>query len=144
MSSAVSQQLLFPIELQFNANELSLLNELKDSLVQTGFVFEGSQEHTLVVSGIPTIINESNIQDLLQRLLSDLEQEVPGNQFSQNDTLAKSMAKSMAVKAGTVLNVEAQQHLLNQLFACKEPSVTPQNRKVFVTLTSNDLDNKFI
>ncbi len=70
--------------------------------------------------------------------------EIPNQDFSQNDRMAKSMAKSMAVKTGTVLNVEAQQHLVNQLFACKEPKLTPTNRKIFITLDAQDLDNQFL
>lgn len=144
MSSAVSQQLLFPLELEFTTREMALITELKESLEHTGFVFENIEAEKITVSGIPTIINESEIHQLLQRLISDLDMEVPDHHFSRNDTLAKSMAKSMAVKSGTVMPIEAQQQLLNQLFACKEPTVTPDNHKVFVTLNGNDLDNKFI
>jgi hypothetical protein len=35
---------------------------------------------------------------VLEQLLSDLEDGIPENSFSQNDTIAKSMAKSLAVK----------------------------------------------
>jgi DNA mismatch repair protein MutL len=39
---------------------------------------------------------------------------------------------------------EAQEHLIHQLFACKEPSVSPDNRPVLVTLDASDLDKKFM
>jgi DNA mismatch repair protein MutL len=32
---------------------------------------------------------------VLEQLLSDLEDGIPENSFSQNDTIAKSMAKSL-------------------------------------------------
>lgn len=144
VKAAVSQQLLFPLELEFNSRELNLLKEMKESLEQTGFVFEISEKNIVVVSGIPTVITESDIPQILQQVISDLEMEVPNQEFSQNDSMAKSMAKSMAVKTGTVLNVEAQQHLVNQLFACKEPQLSPTHKKVFITLDAQDLDNQFL
>ena len=41
------------------------------------------------------------------------------------DSIAKSMAKSMAVKTGTYLTEREQENLVNSLFACKEPNVSP-------------------
>jgi len=40
--------------------------------------------------------------------------------------------------------MEAQEHIIHQLFACKEPSVSPNNRPVFVTMGINDFDKKFM
>jgi DNA mismatch repair protein MutL len=54
------------------------------------------------------------------------------------------MAKSMAVKTGVALTTEAQEHLIHQLFACKEPSVSPDNKPILITLQVTDLDKKFM
>ena len=86
---------------------------------------------------------ESNVEGILQGLVRDFENEVPDASFSQNDLLAKSLAKSMAIKSGTVLEPKAQEHLIHQLFACKEPSVSPTNKLVLVTMDVNDCDKKF-
>jgi DNA mismatch repair protein MutL len=48
-----------------------------------------------VISGIPVNVTESEISIVLEQLLS-LEDGIPENSFSQNDTIAKSMAKSLA------------------------------------------------
>ena len=53
------------------------------------------------------------------------------------------MAKSLAVKTGTLLTEREQENLVNALFACKEPNVSPFNRPTFVTLSVEDLDKKF-
>ena len=59
------------------------------------------------------------------------------------DLLAKSMAKSLAIKTGQSLTKMEQEHLVNSLFACKEPSVSPTNKATFITMSVADLDNKF-
>ncbi|MFD1095497.1 DNA mismatch repair endonuclease MutL [Salegentibacter chungangensis] len=144
VTAAVSQQLLFPLKLQFNKHEVEMIKEIKESLEQTGFVFSELEEDSVEITGIPTLISESEVGMLLERLLSDMEHNIPDNGFSQTDLLAKSLANGMAVKSGTLLNNTEQQHIVNRLFACKEPSLSPSNRSVFVTLTVDELDKKFM
>lgn len=144
VTAAVSQQLLFPLKLQFNQQEVSFLKENQESLENTGFIFSEFTEDSVEISGIPTLISESEVAMLLEQLLSDLEHEVPDSGFSQIDILSKSLAKGMAVKSGTVLNSQEQQHLVNSLFACKESTLTPFNRPIFITLTVDELDKKFM
>src|SRR5690554_6653073 len=93
---------------------------------------------------IPVHINESSVQEIMERLLDDMKQDVPGQSFSQFDVLAKSLAKTMAIKVGATLTEEEQEHLINQLFACKEPTLSPTNRRLLITLDIDYLDNKFI
>lgn len=143
VSAAVSQQLLFPLRLQFNNHEVEMLRELKESLEQTGFIFSEINKDEVEITGIPTLISESEVQILLEQLLADFEKDVPNNGFSQTDLLAKSMANSMAVRSGTLLNSEEQQHIVNRLFACKEPALSPFNKTVFITILADELDKKF-
>ncbi|MCG9973152.1 DNA mismatch repair endonuclease MutL [Christiangramia crocea] len=143
VSAAVSQQLLFPLKLQFNYNEVEMLKELMESLEQTGFIFSEINKEELEITGIPTLISESEVQILLEQLLADFEKDVPHDGFSQTDLLAKSLAKSMAVRSGTLLNSAEQQHIVNRLFACKEPALNPFNKTVFITLSVDELDKKF-
>ncbi|MGY5851000.1 DNA mismatch repair endonuclease MutL [Salegentibacter sp. F14] len=144
VSAAVSQQLLFPLKLQFSSHEMQMLGEIKESLEQTGFVFASLERDAVEISGIPPLVSESEVEMLLEQLLSDLENQVPNDGFSQTDLMARSLAKAMAVKSGMHLNNTEQQHIVNRLFACKEPSLSPSNRSVFVTLTVDELDKKFM
>ena len=143
VSAAVSQQLLFPLNLQLNHHEVELLKEIKESLEQTGFVFSAIRKDEVEISGIPTMISESEVEILLEQLIADFEKDVPDNGFSQTDLLAKSLANSMAVRSGTILNTAEQQHIVNRLFACKEPALSPFNKTVFTTLSVDELDKKF-
>ncbi len=144
VSAAVSQQLLFPLAIQFSQNEIALLKGIKDVLEQTGFIFSEINKDSVEITGIPTSVSESEVVMLLEQLLSDFENEVPGNNFSQTDLLAKSLAKSMAVKSGNLLNTTEQQHIVNGLFACKEPTLTPSNKPVFITLPIEEIEKKFM
>ena len=143
VKQASSQQLLFPLQLYFSVNELKLLSELQASLENTGFVFEENQLDAIHISGIPINTTESEVSIVLEQLVSDLQDGIPDSSFSQNDTIAKSMAKSLAVKTGTYLTEKEQENLLNNLFACKEPNVSPFLKPTFITMRVEDLDKKF-
>jgi DNA mismatch repair protein MutL len=140
---ASSQQLLFPLHLYFSLGELQLITELQPSLVNTGFVFEEFHADSVVISGLPVNVTESEASIVLEQLLGDLQDGIPESSFSQNDTIAKSMAKSLAVKTGTYLTEKEQEGLVNGLFACKEPNVSPFQKPTFITMRVEDLDKKF-
>ena len=143
VNQASSQQLLFPLNLFFSSSEMELIKELQLSLMNTGFVFEENNSDHIVISGIPVNITESEVSLVLEQLLSDLKDEIPESSFSQNDTIAKSMAKSLAVKTGTHLTEKEQENLVNGLFACKDPNVSPFHKPTFITMRVEDLDKKF-
>ena len=144
VQEGVSQQLLFPLKLQFSKPDIELISGLKEQLEHTGFVFSEQEEDWLQVDGIPVSMTEGRVQEVLTKLISDIKEEVPDASFSLNNLLAKSLAKSLAIKTGTSLNLEEQIHLVHQLFACKEPSVSPENKPVLVTLDVTDLDKRFM
>lgn len=143
LASSVSQQLLFPLVLSFSPSELAIFLQLKEGLENTGFVFGGVKDEALEITGIPTAVTEAEVPIIIEQLLSDLENEVPDVGFSQTDALAKSMAKSMAVKSGEPLEASSREHLVNSLFACKEPTVSPSNKTTFISITSDELERKF-
>ncbi len=144
IKEAISQQLLFPLQLQFSSTDIALLNQLKEDLEHTGFVFAKFEDEQIEITGVPVNVPESEVSIILEQLISDVEQEVPDSNFSATDLLAKSLSKSLAVKAGQSLTFEEQEHMVNSLFACKEPSVSPTNKATFITMTVDDFDKKFI
>ncbi|MFT4612161.1 MAG: DNA mismatch repair protein MutL [Glaciecola sp.] len=144
VKESVSQQLLFPLRLEFSATEMEILQNLKEDLEHTGFVFSSFRDQMIEITGVPINVPESEVSIILEQLISDVEQEVPDSNFSATDLLAKSMAKSLAIKTGQGLSRMEQEHLVNSLFACKEPTVSPTNKVTFITMSVDDFDKKFI
>ncbi len=144
IKQAVSQQLLFPLSLSFSKADVAILKEIKDSLKGVGFDFSTLDEDGVQITGVPILVPESEVSMVLDQLISDCQQEVAGESFSQTDILSKTLAKSLSVKTGEVMENESQLALVNDLFACKEPMVSPFNKPVYITITENDIDKKFI
>ncbi len=144
IKEATSQQLLFPLQLHFTPNETQIISNLKTDLEHTGFVFSKVSEEDITITGVPVGVPESEVSIILEQLISDVETDVPDANFSATDLLAKSMAKSLAIKNGQALSHAEQEHLVNSLFACKEPNVSPTNRPTFITLGVDDIEKKFM
>ncbi|MBT8273185.1 MAG: DNA mismatch repair endonuclease MutL, partial [Bacteroidia bacterium] len=143
IEEAVSQQLLFPLSLQFSTIEVATLQGLQKQLEQTGFVFSKLDHDDIEITGIPVSVAEVNVSSVLEQLINDVDNQVPDSHFSQSDLIAKSLAKSLAIKSGQKLTSEEQAYLVNSLLACKDPSFTPINTPTFVTLSNDDLEKKF-
>lgn len=143
VKEAISQQLLFPLKLNFSKPDLAIIKSIQEQLEHTGFSFSSFEKNILEISGIPVSVSENEINSVLEQLISDINNELPDAGFSQNDLLAKSLAKSLAIKTGAQLTVEEQEHIIHQLFACKEPMVSPTNKPILMTLDVSDIDKKF-
>jgi DNA mismatch repair protein MutL len=143
VNQASSQQLLFPLELYFSSNEIKLITELQLPLENLGFIFDEIKDDFILVSGLPVTISESKASIVLDDLLTDLQNGIPDSSFSQNDTIAKSMSKSLAVRTGTYLTEKEQENLVHNLFACREPNMSPFQKPTFITMSVEDLDKKF-
>ena len=144
MKEAVSQQLLFPLTLSFSKTEIVALREIRDILVSVGFIFDKIEGESITVTGVPLLVAESEVSMVLDQLIADYQQELNGHSFSHSDILSKTLAKTLAVKTGEVLDSHSQLALVNDLFACTDATVSPFNKPVYITITENDIDKKFI
>jgi DNA mismatch repair protein MutL len=52
------------------------------------------------------------------------------------------MARSLAIKSGELLDPKEQQALLDDFFGCKETTVSPFNRQIFITLEKTEIEQK--
>ena len=143
VKEAMSQQLLFPLEIHFNKSDITLIKEIKDDLENIGFLFDKILNDTIVIKGIPVSIVESQITSIIEQLLEDIKNDVPDASFSQLDIMAKSLAKSLAIKTGTKINLKEQEELVNKLFNCKQPDLSPFGKTTFVTVNIDEIDKKF-
>ncbi len=138
-----SQQLLFPLTLTFNKADIMLFKEIRSDLESVGFQFAKIENDTIILDGIPVNVSQNNVQALFEELFENIKNEVPDSSFSQLDTIAKSLAKSLAIKNGTKLNNQEQEKTIEQLFSCKEPNHSPFGKKTFITLSSEEIQLKF-
>ncbi|WP_397446803.1 DNA mismatch repair endonuclease MutL [Polaribacter sp. R77954] len=143
VKEANSQQLLFPVKLSFSSQEIEMIYTIKTELENAGFSFDEFTKDSVTIKGIPVSVTESKITIILEELLNDINLEVPDTSFSHFDVMAKSFAKTLSIKTGTQLSEKEQESLVNNLFSCKEPTISPFGKPIFKTLTLNEIDHLF-
>lgn len=144
VNEAVSQQLLFPVSLSVTPQEQAFLISIREVLESTGFIFSKLEEETIEISGVPAAIENQEVAIIIGDLLATMTNETEIEMSLYATLVAKSLAKSLAIKTGKVLNSQEQEDLVNRLFACKEPTVSATNKPVFITYTTNDFDKKLL
>lgn len=141
--TGISQQLLFPLQLNMNSNETSVLKQLRTQLENTGFSFGQITDSEVAIEGIPFVLKESEVHTVLDTVIAAHRDDVPESGFAPTQKLAKVLARSMSIRSGETLGRAEMEDLCNKLFACKEPQLGPDQNKVFIKLTPDQLDSKF-
>ena len=127
---------------------------LKESLKKYfGFnKFKGEQEaiiqnvldgnNTFVINALPTEgLNEAPTTFIEKFITSYVENVQTSSEIYEN--IAKAMAKHMSIKKGKSLSELEMQELIDQLFACEMPYVSPTGKKCFITFGLDELEKRF-
>jgi DNA mismatch repair protein mutL len=138
---SLSQSLLFPLEFEYSPSEVLEITPLLPELRNAGFMIE-IEGNTVRFTGLPPMIKESQVQAFLYELLERASEDIPQEVFSQEEMLAKILAKSLAIKAGQPLSGEEQEQLVYDLFSCEEPQLSPFGKKIYTELTVNELESR--
>lgn len=137
----VSQQLIFPKEIELTQQQIALFGELEDNLNAMGFVVK-QHDNLLHITGIPAICDDKQLGQLFEDIFSPPDDQEQVVSFSQPDYMAKILSKSLSIKGNLILTVEEQQALVDDFFACKDTLTSPFNRKIFITLDKEELEKK--
>jgi DNA mismatch repair protein MutL len=137
----VSQQLLFPMEVELNPQQLEQFPHIEGALEMLGFQLV-LKENKLLIKGVPDHCPAAKIEGVIESLLSEHQEESSLEHFSHADQVAKTMARSLAINSGKLLDSKEQQGLLDDFFGCKETAVSPFNRQIFITLEKTEIEQK--
>ena len=139
---SVSQSLLFPLEFEFSSTEILSLEPLIPLLNKAGFLLE-IRQNIVSVTGLPSLVKESQVLEILHTILEESLEGIPQEEFSQQEALAKDLARSLSLKAGQSLSLEEQEQLVSDLFSCTETTLSPFGKRIYTSLTLNELEGRF-
>ena len=139
-----SQQSLFPSTIELNAMDFELMEDLLPELHTLGFQLRPFGKSTYIVEGIPADLgNNINEKQIVEQLLEDFKHNKAELKINKRENLARSLAKSAAIKSGTALDNNAIAELIDRLFACESPNISVHGKPTIITLTLNELMEKF-
>ena len=133
------QTLLFPIKLDFNSEEIRMLKLLEAPLVHLGFKFNNFGSDNIEISGIHPFLNQKNINELFQDFLRNKDYNQDSAVHTLNDLIAKLLSKYSSISSNENINVKLQESLVNDLFACKDPNVSPFGKLIFKLISLEEI-----
>lgn len=139
-----SQTLLFPEIMQLSSNESLIMEEILPHVRNLGFLIEPFGRNTYVLQGMPDIPMLENRDKLgiIRQILDEFSEERTGGP-DINEKIAHIFAKNFRVKKNKKLNPVEIKTLVNQLFACHEPAISPSGKKCFITFNTDDIEKQF-
>jgi len=138
-----SQQQLFPEHVELSSSDAELIKSMHQELQFLGFDISNFGKNTFVIQGVPAFAGEQEIKGLLESVLENQKLNQSANQLEKQEALARAMANQTAIQTGKKLLDEEMRSLIDQLFACENPSTSPTGKLVMHNLAINELDQLF-
>ncbi len=137
-----TQQLLFPISMNLDPADFSVVQETLPDLNLMGFSIKMFSGSTAVLDGVPVDLKPGRESTIITEIIEDFKRD-NDLRLTPREKLCKTYACKAAVKAGDYLTVEEMESLIDQLFQAEVPYVCPHGRPVLVKIPLLELDKKF-
>lgn len=140
--NAGSQQTLFPKTIHIPANDYMYIEEILQELKNIGFDIEPFGNNTLIIHGTPSELANEDEQKLIESILQNYKETNHLEHLDKHQKIAQSLAFHAAIGT-TYLDEKSMQNIIENLFACSQPNVSPTGQKIFVSYTFDDINLKF-
>lgn len=142
-SEQTVQQQLFPIELELNTEEYSILLAILKDLNQIGFELNDIGKNTINITAIPAFLEDVSIEEIMDRFIEEFKSETFSVEHFSKENLARMLSKSACIKSGMRMNSFELQQIVDELFACSSPNYTIDNKLIISILNADKIENLF-
>ncbi|WP_342220484.1 DNA mismatch repair endonuclease MutL [Rickettsiella endosymbiont of Miltochrista miniata] len=140
-----TQILLIPICLTLSQSQILLLEEYASLFTQFGFKFENLGPETIVVRQIPELLTQHNIEQLVQDVLSDLNQHTSSQHIAEKiNELLSSIACHSAIRAHRNMTLIEMNQLLRDMEQTSRSNQCNHGRPTWKQLSLPDIDRLFL
>ncbi|MDP4148950.1 MAG: DNA mismatch repair endonuclease MutL [Bacteroidota bacterium] len=138
-----AQQSMFPVTLQLSPQDAALLSDLQPDLLSLGYQIEPFGKNAFIVQGTPADLPQGNEAGAVEGLLEQFKHFTSEIKFSRREKLLRSMAWQQAVKPGAALDQSEMRALVDGLFACEQPNVTPSGQPTYIEFRKEYVEKLF-
>lgn len=138
-----TQQSMFPATIDLVPADAVILDELLPDLRDLGYMIEPFGKNTFVIQGTPADLTAGNEKHILDLLIEQYKHFNPDLKFSKREKLVRSLAKQQAIKPGTRLTEREMKQLMNDLWACSQPNMSPDGYPTFLEFKQEQLERMF-
>jgi DNA mismatch repair protein MutL len=138
-----TQRSLFPATLELSVTDAVLLTELLPDLNHLGYLLEPFGNNTFVIQGSPADVTDGNEKVAVEKMLEQYKHFSNDLKYSKREKLLRSMALQQSVKAGVSLTDKEMKALVEDLFNCATPNITPNGKPTYLEFKKEELDKMF-
>jgi DNA mismatch repair protein MutL len=138
-----TQKSLFPVTLELAAADTTLLEDLLPDLAAIGYEVEPFGNNTFVIQGTPADVLQGNEKHTIELLIEQFKHFSSDIRFSKREKLIRCMSRQQAIKAGQPLGQAEMLHLVEELFECNSPNITPTGSPTYLEFKEDYLDRMF-
>lgn len=140
---SVSQKMLFPDIIEFNAEEATVLPLLLDDLRFMGFEIAEKEKNVYFINGVPAGLKDMDFSALLHNMIArviELDTKVDEEVAS---SMALAIAKTAAIPSDKILSSEEMDNMVASLFSCSDPNLTPDGKTILSLISIDELSKRF-
>ena len=138
-----TQQSLFPSTMEVTAADTALLNELLPDLHYLGYHLSHFGNNSFVIQGTPADVLQGNEKVAIEKMLEQYKHFSTDLKYSKREKLLRSLSWQQAIKAGVSLSQKEMTVLVEELFNCVSPNITPNGKPTYSEFNKADLDKMF-
>jgi DNA mismatch repair protein MutL len=141
----VMQPLLVPLSIAVSASEADCVESKHQDFKMLGIVLEKVAEESVVVRQIPSILRNSNVEQMIRDVLSDVLEYGSSDRIqAHQDELLSTMACHGSVRANRQLTIPEMNSLLRDMEATERSGQCNHGRPTWVFQSLDALDKLFL
>ena len=138
---SATQTVLFPESFQLSATQRIVYEKIADEMSAMGFDIQDLGAGNYAINGIPAGLEGVNPVRLVIEMVDTAAENTVSIKEDIDESLALSMARSAAIPQGQVLSNVEMENIVNSLFLCKNPNVTPDGKTILCILKQTEIEH---
>ncbi len=138
-----TQLLLEPVVIQLQTYELNGIKSKEELFNKIGFVFEDFGNNSIIIRGIPYMLDGYSPRDIFLELADKMQESVKPINTPLADDIIHTIACKAAIKANKKLDDREVHQLLKELAKTGRRYTCPHGRPTVVRLTKYEIEKMF-
>ncbi|MDR2362072.1 MAG: DNA mismatch repair endonuclease MutL [Prevotellaceae bacterium] len=138
------QKEIFPQTVTLSPLDYDLFETVADDLTQIGYDIRPFGPHTVVVNGQPASAPAVDAAQWMEELLAALHENADDLKRKRQEKIALALAAATVGRSHEALTSFEAQALIDHLFACREPALSPEGKPTLQIIPIEEIDRRFL
>ncbi|MDZ4838490.1 MAG: DNA mismatch repair endonuclease MutL [Bacteroidota bacterium] len=137
------QQAMFPQQVDLPISQVKLLEPILPTLLQLGYDLQLFGQGSILIAGTPADYTGGDYREMIEVIIDELLIAGKLDAKSKVEVISRALARNNAIKTGTPMVHETMRMLIDQLFACQLPELSPKGLPAILTIPHAEIEQRF-